>query len=306
MNDWEALRKSLLSDKADSVLPLSVQLPVLPKALMDFRKKAEDPDACPDELSRIITSDAGLSTELLRNVNTAKSGTRKRITSVKQAIVLLGIRQTLLYLTVCGMKQVMKSTASKMINFQTFWNKNLERGILARDVARLLGADPDVAFTAGMLQDFLLPLITNQLYDDYLEFTEHRENYPNLTAFEKQTFGWDHAEAAAHVMYSWNFPDELVCAVFFHHSGVGILKNKQAANTAVAASAIAALMPDAIGQIPNGMQQLIQLEQAWPAFNLKETAKLVDEEFEEVSNNARNRFSFLRAYRKAACQAGIV
>ena len=301
MNDWEALRKSLLSDKADSVLPLSVQLPVLPKALMDFREKAEDPEASPEELSRIIISDAGLSTELLRNVNTAKSGTCKQITSVKQAIVLLGIRQTSLYLTICGMKQVMKSTASKLINFQSFWNKNLERGIFAREIAKLLGADPDVAFTAGMLQDFLLPLITNQLYDDYLEFTANPEDYASLSEFEKKTFGWDHAEAAAHVMYSWNFPDELVCSVFFHHHGAGVLENERTAGTAVAASAIAALMPDALGQVPNGMQTLLELEKEWPKLNLKEVAETVDQGFEEASNNARNRFSFLRAYQKVAC-----
>ena len=235
MTNWKALRQSLLAESSDSVLPPSVKLPILPKALIEFRDRASDPNADADELSRIISSDAGLSTELLRGVNTCATGVRQRVTNVKQALVVLGVRPTLLHLTTSGIKQMMKSSSSKLINFQNFWNTNLERSLFAREIARVLNADLEIAFTAAMLQDFLLPLITNQLFDEYLSFTENQHNYSSLVAFEKHCFGWDHAEAAAHVMSAWHFPDELVCCVLLHHLGTAVLTMEELRNTSAAA-----------------------------------------------------------------------
>lgn len=299
MTDWKEIRELVLSGNSESVLPPSLSLPILPKALNDFRSKAQEPDPDPDELTRIISSDAGLCTELLRNVNTSKSAARTKITSVKQALVMLGIRATLLHLTTSGMKEVMKSTASKLINFQNFWNTNLERSLFAREIAKLLQADTDLAFTAGMLQDFLLPLITSQLCDDYMEFTGNRNAYQNVVAFERNKFGWDHGVAAAQVMHAWHFPDELVCCVFYHHHGLDILKDENLKKTAAAAVAISSLLPDALRQETNGMEKLIELETEWPELELLNTAERISEEFKEMTNNAKNHFSFLRVYQNA-------
>ncbi len=299
MTDWQAIRKSILSENSDSVLPPSVKLPILPQALTEFRKKTEDPDVDTGELSRIIASDAGLSTELLRNVNTCKTGARSKVTSVKQALVILGIPATLLHLTTSGMKQVMRSSSSKLINFQVFWNANLERSLFAREIARLLDADTDLAFTAGMLQDFLLPLITNQLLDAYLESTGHRDKYSNLVAFEKEKLGWDHAQAAAQVMYAWEFPDELICCVYFHHRGEEILEDEQLRNTPAAAVAISSLLPDALRQEANGIERLIELEKKWDRFELLPMAEKIQEDLQEHSVNSSNHLSFLKAYQHA-------
>lgn len=299
MPDWKTIRESILAENSESVLPLSVKLPILPKALADFRKKSQDPETDMIELSQIIASDAGLSTELLRNVNVCMAHSRAKVTSVKQALVMLGLSATLLHLTTSGMKQVMKSTSSKLINFQNFWNTNLERSLFAREIAGLLGADKDLAFTAGMLQDFLLPLITNQLFDDYLEFTSERDQFENLIAFEREKFGWDHALVAAQVMHAWQFPDELICCVYYHHHSLSILKDEELGKTAVAAVAVSSLLPDALRQESNSLERLIALEKEWPEFELLPIAEKIDIEFKEMASDNKNHFSFLRTYQNA-------
>ena len=303
--DWNAIKLSFLAENSDSVLPPSVKLPVLPQALTEFQKKTKDPEADVNELSRIIASDAGLSTELLRIVNTCNTGARAKVTSVKQALVTLGIKSTLLHLTTSGMKQVMRSSSSKLINFQVFWSANLERSLFAREIAALLDTDTEIAFTAGMLQDFLLPLITNELVDDYLEFTEHRDQYSKLVEFERKKLGWDHAQAAAQIMHAWEFPDELVCCVFFHHRGIEILADEQLGNTPAAAVAISSLLPDALRQEPKGLERLMQLEKKWNALELLPIAEKIDEELHEMTSGGRNHLSFLKAYKHAASRANL-
>jgi HD-like signal output (HDOD) protein len=299
MPDWTSLRKSLLPEKAMSVLPPSVQLPVLPKALMEFNQKAQDPEVETVELSRIIATDAGLSSELLRQVNSCRTGVRTNVTSVQQALVTLGIRAVQSHLITSGLKQVMKSTSSKLINFQNFWNTNLERALFARELAALFRADVDLAFTAGMLQDFLLPLITNQNFEVYLEFTEYREEHSSLVAFERERFKWDHAEAVALVMCGWQFPDELICCVYLHHQSGKLLVDPQLSRTSAAAVAVSALLPDAMRQESDGLQRLIELETQWPQFQLLPLAEKIDTEFQSIAQNTQNHFSLLRSVQKA-------
>ena len=110
-------------------------------------------------------------------------------------------------------------------------------------------------------------------------------------AFEQQKFGWDHAQAAAQVMYSWQFPDELICCVFFHHAGVEILKDERLGQT-VAAGAISTLEPDALRQEPDSLHRLIEPEKMWDEFDLLPIAENVNADFQEMASDVRNHFAF--------------
>ena len=136
MSAWEEVRKTLLPDGTKSVLPPTIKLPILPKALMDFQQEAQNEEVEFGRLEQIVSSDSGLSSELLRLVNSGAIAARSEITSVRQALVMLGLRATLMHLMTGGMKQAMKSTSSKLINFQNFWNYNLERAICAKHIAK--------------------------------------------------------------------------------------------------------------------------------------------------------------------------
>ena len=201
MTDWKGLRRSLLGDRSRSVVPPRVKLPVLPLAMLKFSRKAEEPDACHYELARIIETDSALTTELLRYVNSAAIGLRHRVSSAQQAISILGISLVKLHLASVAIRRSMRKRESKLINIPNFWNANLERALFAREVAKLIGGDRDLAFAAGLLQDFLLPPLTNDLFPNYFRFTKEHVDQPiGLTQFERQTLGWDHAEAAAQIM----------------------------------------------------------------------------------------------------------
>lgn len=223
---------------------------------------------------------------------------RTKVTSVQQALVLLGIRTTRLYLTTSGIKQALKSSSSKLINFQNFWATNLERALFAREVAKLMKADAELAFTAAMLQDFLLPLLTNQLLDTYLDFTSNRDQFSSLAGFERDKLRWDHSEAAAQVMHAWHFPDELVCCVGLHHRGLGILEDDQLRNTSAAAVAISSMIPDPLRQEVKGIEKLVELESNWREFRLLALAEKVDAEFQAMAIQTKNHFSFLRVCRQ--------
>ncbi|QGQ25113.1 HDOD domain-containing protein [Gimesia benthica] len=301
MTDWTKLRRELIGEGKQSPLPPEIKLPMLPKAVMEFSQKAEDPASTPKELSKIIETDAGISCELLRMVNSSAFGLRRKVSSIQQTITLLGIRSTKLFLVTTGLKQAMATSDSKLINLPNFWSTNLERALMAREIAMLMKVDADVAFSAAMLEDFLLPILSKELFDLYLTFTINQDSDPCLLSeYERQHFSWDHSAAAANVMLDWSFPDDLICAVYLHHKGLKLLTDDKLGKTAAAAVAVASLIPDPLRQNPQGLDQLLTLNDAWPEFKLFELADKIDQELREEATTTGNYLSLKNRLEKHA------
>lgn len=303
--NWTEIRQTKLAALHGSVLPPDLKLPMLPQALTEFSEKAADPGVNPKELGRIVESDAGLTCELLRNVNSTATGLRCQVSSVTQAINLLGIRNTGLLLATTAVKSAMSARSSKLINLQIFWNTNYERALFARDLAATMSVDQDLAFAGAMLQDFLLPVLTNELVDSYVNFvSQNRKEAQSLTQFEQREWGWDHALATGQLMVDWKFPDDLVCCVLHHHNGLDILSNPQMGRSAAAAVAIAGLLPDFLHQTPGGLERLMKLDSAWPAFQLGERLERIADQFHESDRTGgANHPTFLKRYEKKLAAA---
>jgi HD-like signal output (HDOD) protein len=294
MIDWAAMRTEGLSNFSLSVMPPTLSLPALPHAVTKFLERSADESVPLDDLARIVETDAGLTVELLKRVNSSSNGLAVRVKSVSQALALLGRRPTRMFLTTIGTEGAIRARKSKLINQNSFWNVCLQRALFAREVARLLSTDVDAAFAGGLLQDFLLPLLTNELFDIYLEFVGQGQTAPEaLAQFEQSRFEWDHAMASACLACQWNLPDELVCCILYHHAGLRILSHPKLGRSPVAAAALAAMIPDPL-HAHRGMEQLAKLEAIWPDFKLETLAEAVDRQQEEAAVGVRNDFPLSR------------
>jgi serine/threonine-protein kinase len=296
--DWDAIVHEHLDGFTAAELPPLMKLPALPHAATLFIQKANDENAPIAELARIIETDSGLTTELLKYVNSSFIGLRSKVKTVQHTLTLLGRRPAKMHIVTTATQGAVRARQSKLIHQAAFWNATLQKALFARQVAGLLKADRDLAFAGAVLQDYLLPVISNELYDDYLEFVEHRDDMPAcLCEFEQQKFGWDHAFAGAALAVRWHLPADLACCILFHHAGLRILGHPQLGRTAVAAVALSALLPDELRQHRHGLEQLAKLGQKWPAFDLHALAEEVDREHEEVGLGLRNAFPLSRLCR---------
>ncbi|MGI4896364.1 MAG: EAL and HDOD domain-containing protein [Janthinobacterium lividum] len=98
-------------------------------------------DASIGEIETLVASDPALSLRVLKTVTSAAYGTRTEITSLRQAVVLLGRRQ------LCSWVVLM------LLGGVTSVDTEALTMVLARAAAcaRLAPGDPDVAYTAGLL-----------------------------------------------------------------------------------------------------------------------------------------------------------
>jgi HD-like signal output (HDOD) protein len=293
--NWDAIVDEHLNGFTAAQLPPSLKLPALPHAATMFIQKANDESTPIADLARIIETDSGLTTELLKYVNSSFIGLRSKAKTVQHTLTLLGRKPAKMHIVTTATQGAVRARQSKLINQASFWNATLQKALFARQVAGLLKADADLAFAGAVLQDYLLPVISNELFNDYLEFVDHRDDMPaGVCEFEQQKFGWDHAFAGAALAVRWHLPSDLVCCILFHHYGLRILGHQQLGRTAAAAVAISALLPDEIRQNRFGLEQLAKLSQKWPAFDLQALAEAVDKEHEEVGLGVRNAFPLSR------------
>ncbi len=212
--DWSAIRDEALGDLTKSLLPPDVKFPALPQAVTLFVQRSRDESVPLQELARILEADSGLTIQLLKYVNSSYLAVKKKVVCVVQALSLLGSQQSLRFVIATGMEAAIRAHASKLINQNALWSTNLQKAIFAREVALLLKTDPEVAFVGSLLQDYVLPVLTNDLFDDYREFVPSEDTTArSLSEFEQARFGWDHGWVAPAWHLAGIYPMSL-CAAF--------------------------------------------------------------------------------------------
>lgn len=297
--DWSELREQSLSEYTLSSLPPTLALPALPHAVATFIQSSRKEDASIKELAGIVETDTALTLELLKHVNSSFVGLRQKAKTAQQSLTLLGLRQSKMFLVTVGAQAAIRARKSKLINQTCFWNTSLQKALFAREVAKLLNTDSDLAFAGALLSDYLLPVLTNDLFDRYVEFVKHRATQPDsICDFEQSMFGWNHAAAGACLAYRWRLPDELVCCIMLHHRGLQILSDPLLGRTAAAAVALAALLPDQLRQQYTGLEQLALLQETWPTFDLLKLVESVDQQHLALGMGVGNDFPLSRRCRQ--------
>ena len=103
-----------------------------------------DPESEVEDLEEIVGADPGLAVRVLRTANSASSGSRREISSLRQAVVLLGPRplRSWVLLTLLG-----GLTTGRLDDLVTI----LARAEACEAVAAATGADPGAGYTTGLL-----------------------------------------------------------------------------------------------------------------------------------------------------------
>lgn len=277
--DWAGIVQAAMQSRPTLVLPRRLKLPVVPQSVIEFTALAEDPKAGPKELAAPIEADSALTLELLRQVNSAAMGLRQQVVSVPQAINLLGPRRTKTLVLTSALQTATSKTTSRLINTTLFQRENRVRASFARESAKEIGCDIETACATGLLQDFLLPLLTEAFHSEYADLLRMGRE---LIEVERERFGWNHAEIAAGLMHDWGFPDELVVSVLWHHEFDRIKFNTELRDSTISAAIAAAALPESLCQSPSGFETLLELQDELPTFCFLEVASAVDDDLPDV------------------------
>jgi putative nucleotidyltransferase with HDIG domain len=180
----------------------------------------DDPRISAHELAQVVSKDQSLVSSILRIVNSAYYGLLWRISSVSQAVVLLGFRTIRnLVLAATVMKSFGGHARAQSFDRTAHWKHSIGCAVASNLVAKKWrrGA-PDEAFLAGLIHDIGRVIMDQRFPEEFEEALRlaASEDCP-LHEAEAQVFGLTHAELGRHVAQKWNFPDEIIAAIGDHH-----------------------------------------------------------------------------------------
>ena len=234
--------------------------------LQEIEKALESTQCNLSTIGDAIQKDPDLTARLLRLANSPFFGFANRLSTVSEAVSLLGIQQIQDMIVASSVLEQFRGVPDNFVNKDSFWRHSLAVGITARLLAmeRRL-PKPDKFFVAGLLHDVgRLVLLSQAAEWAQAVFELYQKERILLRDAEKQVLGYDHQQIAAELLQSWSYPPALVQAVAFHHA-----PGQSVAKLEAAVVHIADHLINAMGVGSSGEQFIPPLdERAWNALGL--------------------------------------
>ncbi len=229
-----------------------VKIPPLPAAVSRLIAEINRSEPDIDRLVRLISSDPEITAKVIKTVNSALYSPRVPVADVKRAVTLLGLAQIRSIVLAFATMDALPTPEGNLFNHNAFWIDSLLRAILARALSRkLFSRQMDEVFTASLLSELAVPLLLCVWNEYYEPIVKEWETSPKrLSELERQHFGWDHAQAGAWILQSWEFPEEMICYIGAHNISMEKIKEMDLQDTIVVPLAIAALSPSVLKPDP--------------------------------------------------------
>ena len=201
----------------DSTIPEALKkIPPFPPVAVRLLTLLSSPDVEVAEVAELIRSDAMLSARILRCINSAAFGLGRQITDVRQAVALMGFDRTRQVTAMCATAAFRGTRNSAELNI--CWQHSMATAVLSNEIAQSLEAFKKIAFTAGILHDIgRLGLIAaySSRYANAVKGANGR--CVDFLDFEREQFGFDHAEAGRLLGEAWELPEEYRIVAGRHH-----------------------------------------------------------------------------------------
>ncbi len=197
-------------------------LPTLPPIVQKLSALIEDERTSLHQIADLIEKDQVITTKVLRLANSAFYGFPRKVSTVQQAMMLLGMNVLKIL--------IMTSSIFDIIHKEDvgLWEHSIGVAACAKIIAEKTEIkDPQEIATAGLLHDLgrVIELVTfKEEYRDIVALISQGED--PLQA-EVKVLGIDHAEIGAFLMRQWNLPERLIEAVSAHHQLNRSLKYKK-------------------------------------------------------------------------------
>ena len=204
----------------DAVIDQIRTLPPAPRILPDLLAVLRQVEPDVSEVVRLITFDPALTAQVLRRCNSAHFGFAEPVQDLQSAVVRIGMGEIFcVAANVIGERTLGAAQPGYGIGQGEFWKHCAVTAVAARVIARELGGAEWVAFTAALLHDIGKLVLSTALESAYAEVIERIEHSDlSFLEAEKAVLGIDHAEVGGRLLARWNFPDNLVSAVRWHHN----------------------------------------------------------------------------------------
>ena len=204
------------------------KLPNIPEVVRELIQALNDPNANYDDISQKVSKDQTLSLKILRLVNSAHFGLSRKVASIDEAVVMLGMAKLKTLVIASGFAN--SAADVEGIDLPLFWCDSFQVAELARWIAEMTEGevDADLAFTAGIIHNIGQLLLhmaqPNRAMAIKTIITTTDTQRPKA---EYDRLGFTTADAGHALLESWKFPEALALAVKYQNNPADLQQDPQ-------------------------------------------------------------------------------
>ena len=247
------------------------ELKSLPESYQRISDIIDRRDSSSDLIASVVSEDAGITSRVLRLVNSAFFGFPGKIDTVSHAITLVGTEQLRdLALATCVIR-MFEGIPSQHVSMRSFWSHSIACGIGARILAmRCREENVERYFVAGLLHDIgSMVIYTQEPRKSARLLKRCAKSHELMHKVEHSVYGFDHADVGGEMIDLWRLPDSLAEPVRCHHMPERATRFPMEAATVHVADVIAG----ALCEEGSGERMIPPLsESAWVQLGIKEDA----------------------------------
>jgi putative nucleotidyltransferase with HDIG domain len=213
----------------ETIIESCNQLPPFPAVINRALTLMNNPQVSVQEIVETIQYDQSITANVLKICNSPFYGLRKPVGSLQEAVFYLGFSQLLEILLRDSTGSMMgRAISGYDLEAGELWKHSVSSALLSQIIARRINREPSpLLFTAALIHDIGKVMLNSYVADQYQSIKElvQTEGLSFLEA-EKEILGIDHAELSALIIEQWNFPQEIIQAIRYHHTPLSATSNQ--------------------------------------------------------------------------------
>jgi HD-like signal output (HDOD) protein len=212
---FELMKNSLEQREIlERLVTRSARMYSLPGAAIRLLERIEDPHCELEELRDILSSDPALSARLLRVVNSAFFGLSTKVSTLSQAVALLGRNKLRLVVLGFSLPDGLFRGVEQAI-LARYWHHTLYKAVTVREITVTRWPErAEETFLVGLFEDLGLLCLLQQLGTPFYRLVHLAwESGNDLLALERKALGFDHRQLTARLLQRWTLPEEIVLSV---------------------------------------------------------------------------------------------
>jgi putative nucleotidyltransferase with HDIG domain len=205
--------------KVDEVLRGVVQVGTVQSVYERLSQVMNHPLSSSSDIGKVISEDPDLTGRLLRLVNSPIYGFPSRISTVSQAISIVGMNQLHDLAVGASFIRLFASVPQDLVDMASFWQHSVACAVAARILAtHRRETNVERFFVAGLLHDIGRPIMYQKLPNESRQALERaRSTGELLHRIEGEIFGFHHGQLGSALLDRWKLPTMLQEAVAWHH-----------------------------------------------------------------------------------------
>ncbi|RNC72260.1 MAG: HDOD domain-containing protein [Desulfuromonadales bacterium] len=206
-------------ERAAALIKGMADLPTIPAVATKVLSLLDQPDVDVDQVAELILSDQVMAARVLKMVNSPLYRPSHEITSLKGALVYLGLRHIREFILTCSFISGFEGRDG-VLGIKPFWEHSFGVGIVAKIIAEKVGYhDAEKAYIGGIIHDIGEVFLSYYLKDEFQAIVDSIKDKPlKLVDAEEAALGTTHSEIGLCIAREWHFPEDYCEVIACHHN----------------------------------------------------------------------------------------